>query len=98
MIPTHTDEEINEAVRVLLDTEYHLTGEENLILAQSENPPVYIVPVILTDECTEDPEKVGCVEYQVSDGPPNSRSTSLDVYTYREALELFQKICKDGWI
>jgi hypothetical protein len=40
---------------------------------------------------------VGCVEYQISDGPPGNRSTSYDVYSYQEAIELFNKICAEGW-
>lgn len=57
-----------------------------LTFCLDERPGVFIVPVILTDDCTEIPENVGRLEYQVSDGPPGKRNMSIDVYTLEEAI------------
>ena len=96
-IPKLTNNNINKAVAVLLEAEFQATGDQNLILAVNYNPPVYLVPSFLDAKCTENKKLVGCVEYQISDGPPGTRSTSYDVYSYQEAIELFNKICAEGW-
>ena len=94
-----TDEEINAAVRCLLDAEYLATGEQNLVLLADGRCNVYVIPSVMTEEMIEedDNRQTGQIEYQVSDGLTGDRSTSLDVYTYREAVELFNLIVQKGW-
>jgi len=83
---------LNAAVRLLLKHTDH-----ELIIMADPSVPVYIVPVILTKGMTEYPSRVGRVEYQVSDGLPGKRSSSLDVYELTEALVVYGRIQRDGW-
>ena len=72
----------NEAIRVLI------VNEPNLCIVLDDAPGIYICPVILDADCTADPDKIGSLEYQVSNGIPGQRSWSLDVYTWEEAKQI----------
>lgn len=84
------------AVHILADTLDK--RDESLVLVVDKG--IYLVASILGDGM-EPVDGVarprGTVEYQVSDGPPGSRSTSFDFYHLEEALDCMEEIRERGW-
>lgn len=76
------DREINDMVRRLESKDIFPVFDVDDV------DEVYIVPAVLEG---------GLVEYQVSDGLPEYRSTSIDVYSYSEAKRIFDHLSQLGW-
>ena len=89
--PNAAEMRIRRAIHTLQDA-----CNDDVILMQDPNHDVYLVPAILGEDSSED-KAAGTVEYQVSDGLPGHRGTSLDFYILAEAIECFTLISKIGW-
>lgn len=65
-----------------------------LILDHNEELGVYILPAVIEDgepDCGPYPR----LEYQVSDGLPGERSSSVDCDTYEEAKKEYIDMCQE---
>lgn len=95
-IKSWSAEEVNHAVRVLLDV-----TDDELILAQNVQAGVYLVPAVLDENSSEQVASgelpVGTIEYQVSDGPPGHRSSSQDFYSFEKAFDFYLHVVMQGW-
>jgi len=69
-----------------------ITDEPYLNIVLDYAPNVVIVPVILDKGSTENPELVGKLEYQISDGMAGKRSTSNNVYTWDDAKKMAKEM------
>lgn len=87
-----TNEEIDAAIRVLLDAEYLATGEQNLVLLVNADKSVYYTPEVKTRGNSS-----GKIEHMISDGPPGHRSSGISFETFSEALVFFAKVAEKGW-
>lgn len=98
-----TEMAIRQAIHVLQDA-----CRDELVLMMDEEVGVYLIPAILgsgmeATEVTVDGKRkrvarpAGTIEYQVSDGLPEHRSTSFDFYTLEAAIEAFDKVVQVGW-
>ena len=69
-----------------------IKAEPTLNIVLDSAPNTIIVPVILDEGSTDDPKKIGKLEYQVSDGMAGKRSMSSDVYSWKEAKAMALKM------
>lgn len=96
--PTAEEMAIRRAIHVLQDA-----CDDEIVLMQDDSVGVYLIPTILPEvEPTEVDGSLiarpaGTVEYQVSDGLPGHRGTSIDCYTLAEAINEFKRIQSKGW-
>ena len=85
---------INHAMRVILDA---INDNDTMVLMADEAAGVYLIPAVMSPDSTEDKHKVGAVQYQVSDGMPGTRSSSVDFWNLPEAIEFFNLVKDNGW-
>lgn len=87
-----TNEEIDNAIRVLLDAEYLETGEETLVLLANLSKSVYYTPQVKTigSDC-------GKIEHMISNGIAGQRSNGSSFDTFAEAIRFFYEVSEKGW-
>jgi len=61
--------------------------EPTATIVLDDSPNIVIVPVVLDENSTADEDKIGQLEYQVSDGMPGFRSHSQDFYSWEDAKQ-----------
>jgi len=83
-----TMEKMDKLVKQMLEI------EPELVLGFDDYPEIFILPTIVEeDNCTDvGEEHIGEIEYQVSDGPTGSRSTSFDVFKWSEVKDAVKKM------
>lgn len=91
---TRSNRSINHAMRVILDA---INDEQTLVLMQDEKVGVFLIPAVMSPDSTENENKVGHVEYQVSNAMPGKRSYSVDFWNLPDAIDYFNLVKKCGW-
>lgn len=87
-----TNEEIDAAIRVLLDAEYLETGDETLVLLANPSKSVYYTPQVKTIG-----NDSGKIEHMISDGIAGQRSNGSSFDTFAEAIRFFYEVSEKGW-
>jgi hypothetical protein len=87
-----TNEEIDNAIRVLLDAEYLETGDETLVLLANPSKSVYYTPQVVTIGSDS-----GKIEHMISDGIAGQRSNGSSFDTFAEAIRFFYEVSEKGW-
>lgn len=87
-----TNEEIDNAIRILLDAEYLETGEQTLVLLANPSKSVYYTPEVKTIGIDS-----GKIEHMISDGIAGQRSNGTSFDTFAEAIRFFYEVSGKGW-
>lgn len=77
-----SEKEITAAIKLLM------RQCPTLVLAENGMGDLTVIPATIDN---------GVIEYQVSDGLEGERGQSMDVYSFKEAMDLYNKYRADGF-
>src|SRR5260221_14438505 len=89
-----TNAEINKAMRIILDT---IQDDPSFVFLQDEDAGVYLIPAVMSKDSTEDANKIGAVQWQVSNVPRGDRGESFDFWEPLAAIHFYKDVKRSGW-